>query len=103
MISIRFYLLIFPFFILPPTLFAERRSYERSPAESSRVAQPPGNSSQAIGFGSSYRDVYQNIHISGILPLKYHWGEHKPEIINGSIEEQASQVFANLRCKFDKN
>ena len=59
-------------------------------------APPPlGTYSQAISSAYNYKHVY----LSGSIPLKHDRTTGNTSLISGSIEEQAVQVFTNMKCK----
>ena len=69
--------------------------YSRQPVVSRDAPPPLGGYSQAI----ISRREYNLVHLSGTIPLRHDPVTNKTELINGSIEEQAVQVFTNMKRK----
>lgn len=72
--------------------------YQRREVKSDKAPPPLGTYSQAIS--SDYK--YQHVYLSGTIPLKHDPSTGKTELITGSIEEQAVQVFTNMKCEFNQ-
>lgn len=70
-------------------------SYRRREIKSELAPPPLGTYSQAIISGPQY----SHVHLSGTIPLKHDPATNKTELITGSIEEQATQVFTNMKRK----
>lgn len=71
-------------------------AYKRSPVTSEKAPPPLGAYSQGIRAGFDR----QQILLSGTIPLRHDPATGKTELVNGTIEEQAVQVFTNMKCKF---
>ena len=69
--------------------------YQRHEVKSDLAPPPLGTYSQAIVSGQQY----SHIHLSGTIPLRHDPATNKTELITGSIEEQAAQVFTNMKRK----